>query len=107
MERIELEDIPPLFPEEKSQESLQRDMDGKNTLQSNASIISLPIEEDAKTQPPGSLSAYIIKHPVRAAKNKTFYLDLDVVTTIKKVAKQQKTTESRLVNDILRGILGI
>lgn len=43
----------------------------------------------------------------RSAKNKTFYLDSELVEAIKSVAAAQKVTESRLVNDILRAVLGL
>lgn len=48
----------------------------------------------------------IIKKDERRAKNKTFYLDEDVIDAITKTAKKQKIAESKLVNDILKHVLG-
>ena len=53
------------------------------------------------------VAAYVIRTPERVAKNKTFYLDEAVITAVRAAAKRQKVTESKLVNDILRGVLGI
>lgn len=53
------------------------------------------------------ISRYIRREPQRMAKNKTFYLDGDVIDAIKKTARTQKITDSKLVNDILRQVLGI
>lgn len=49
--------------------------------------------------------AYINKSNQRMAKNKTFYLDIDVIDAIKSAAKGQHIPESKLVNDILTHIL--
>lgn len=57
--------------------------------------------------PQVDLSAWISTPPQRAAKNKTFYLDTDVISEIKRQAKKQGTTESKLINDILKNILGL
>lgn len=53
------------------------------------------------------ISQFIIKTEQRSAKNKTFYLDTQVIDGIKAVAEDQGTTDSRLVNDILRQVLGL
>lgn len=53
------------------------------------------------------VASYLIRTPERMAKNKTFYLDEVVINGIRSAAKKQKVTESKLVNDILRGVLGI
>lgn len=44
-------------------------------------------------------------NPARAAKNKTFYLDEDVIEALRDAAKEQKVTDSKLVNAILRTVL--
>lgn len=54
-----------------------------------------------------NLDAYIIKGNDRVAKNKTFYLDQNVIEGIKSAAKRQKVTDSKLVNDILKKVLAI
>ncbi len=41
------------------------------------------------------------------AKNKTFYLDAAVIDALHRAAVAQKVTDSKLVNDILRKILGL
>lgn len=53
------------------------------------------------------LSEYIRSDLRRQAKNKTFYLDMDLLDAIKQAAQVQGVAESRLVNDILRKVLGI
>ena len=53
------------------------------------------------------LSAFIIRNNERTAKNKTFYLDAAVISAIKSSAAAQKVTDSKLVNDILKKILGV
>ncbi len=53
------------------------------------------------------LSAFIIRDNERSAKNKTFYLDAAVIDAIKAAAAAQKVTDSKLVNDILKKILGV
>ncbi|MBE6904758.1 MAG: hypothetical protein E7476_00560 [Ruminococcaceae bacterium] len=53
------------------------------------------------------LSAFIIRDNERSAKNKTFYLDAAVIDAIKTAATAQKVTDSKLVNDILKKILGV
>lgn len=65
----------------------------KETVQS---ITSLP-----------DITMYLKKEPQRLAKNKTFYLDSDVIDAIKKIAKQQGITDSKLVNDVLRKVLSL
>lgn len=62
--------------------------------------------EQNKTKLP-DLSEYIARTPKRMAKNKTFYLDVDVIEALKNAAKQQNITDSRLCNDILRTVLGL
>ena len=47
------------------------------------------------------------RNTTRSAGNKTFYLDSEGVAAIKLTATTQSVTESRLVNDILRTVLGI
>lgn len=61
-----------------------------------------------KTQPDFSdIGLYLRPETQRIAKNKTFYLDADVIETIKTTARVQRVTDSKLVNDILRKVLGL
>lgn len=46
----------------------------------------------------------IINVKEKSGKNKTFYLDTEVIKHIKKHAKVQKVSESKLVNDILKHV---
>lgn len=50
---------------------------------------------------------YLRPSTQRVAKNKTFYLDTDVIQAIQRTAKAQKVTDSKLVGDILRRVLGV
>lgn len=51
------------------------------------------------------IGEYLRRDNLRLAKNKTFYLDNDVIEEIKNTAKAQQVTDSKLVNDILRRVL--
>jgi hypothetical protein len=56
---------------------------------------------------PGAIGAYISHDDQRVAKNKTFYLDVAVIDAVKRISQEQQITESRLVNNILRGVFGL
>lgn len=61
-----------------------------------------------KAEPkPVDLSAYLVPETPRLAKNKTFYLDTAVIEAVHEAATEQKITDSKLVNDILRKVLGL
>ena len=64
---------------------------------------TLPLEDS----PFPDLAGLISHSEGRKAKNKTFYLDTSVIEAIHKAAVSQKVTESKLVNDILKKILGV
>lgn len=66
-----------------------------------------PAPKASAYQMPEGLAELLTPAPQRSAKNKTFYLDAQVIDAIKTVAKKQKITESRLVNDLLRRVLGL
>lgn len=53
------------------------------------------------------LTEFIIRDSSRTAKNKTFYLDTAVIDAIHHAAAAQKITDSKLVNDIMKKILGV
>ena len=53
------------------------------------------------------INSFIRPRATRTAKNKTFYLDNELIQLIQSTAKSQEITESRLVNDILRSVLGL
>lgn len=53
------------------------------------------------------LTAFIVRDEGRNAKNKTFYLDEAVIDALHRAAVAQKITDSKLVNDILKKILGV
>ena len=71
----------------------------KNTVQDQL----LPSREKTSSD----IASLIRPRTTRLAKNKTFYLDGELIEIIQATAKSQKITESRLVNDILRSVLGI
>jgi hypothetical protein len=62
--------------------------------------------QEAPDMPP-DIRAYLTPGTQRVAKNKTFYLDEAVVDAVKRVAREQQVTESRLVNDILRNVFSL
>ncbi|MBU3130567.1 hypothetical protein [Clostridium tagluense] len=49
----------------------------------------------------------IIDKSSKNSKNKTYYLETNAIDEVKKIAKKQKISESKLVNDILKHVLGI
>ncbi len=49
----------------------------------------------------------IIEKNSKSSKNKTYYLETSATDEVKKIAKSQKISESKLVNDILKHVLGI
>ena len=63
------------------------------------------LEVDLDSLP--DISKFQYKEKQRAAKNKTFYLDEEVITTLHNTAKRQGITDSKLCNDILRSVLGL
>ncbi len=67
----------------------------------------LPAPAPEATADYPDIGAYLRRDPQRAAKNKTFYLDGQVITALKAAAKEQGVTDSKLVNDILRKVLGV
>lgn len=68
-------------------------------------VQNLPLPNIPKRKAMPDLSEYLRPTPQRIAKNKTFYLDSDVIDAVRNTAKQQKVTDSKLVNDILRRVL--
>lgn len=59
-----------------------------------------PVKSSAKEE---LLAGIIEKKPT--AKSYGFYLDDDVVTALEKLAKQNKTSKSKLLNTLLRNLL--
>ncbi|WP_279146107.1 MULTISPECIES: DUF6364 family protein [Clostridium] len=64
---------------------------------------NLPKDETLNNDTLVDLSS-IIDIKEKSGKNKTFYLDEEVIKNIKKYAKSQKVSESKLVNDILKHV---
>jgi hypothetical protein len=52
-----------------------------------------------------NIENYLRPSDSRMAKNKTFYLDEDVIAAVRFAAKTQRMTDSKMVNDILRTVL--
>ena len=63
--------------------------------------------KSAKAAPAVDLTAFIVRDEGRSAKNKTFYLDAAVIDALHRAAVAQKVTDSKLVNDILKKLLGV
>jgi len=75
----------------------------------DAAPLAAPVHRTSRAKKPvvPNLDAYIVRDEGRSAKNKTFYLDIAVIEAIRAAAASQKVTDSKLVNDILRKILGV
>ncbi|WP_303791387.1 hypothetical protein [Anaerotruncus colihominis] len=76
--------------------------------------LELPLSAQPKTRskhtkaaPAVDLTAFIVRDEGRSAKNKTFYLDAAVIDALHRAAVAQKVTDSKLVNDILKKLLGV
>ncbi|MCB5389117.1 hypothetical protein LIQ05_19455 [Blautia glucerasea] len=65
-----------------------------------------PIDNNLNDENLVNLSS-IIDVKEKSVKNKTFYLDTEVIKYVKKHAKVQKVSESKLVNDILKHVFKI
>lgn len=63
--------------------------------------------KSAKAAPAVDLTAFIVRDEGRSAKNKTFYLDAAVIDALHRAAVAQKVTDSKLVKDILKKLLGV
>lgn len=70
-------------------------------------VPEVPHEAEPPVPAPADVSVYLRREPQRVAKNKTFYLDGEVIDAIKSTARAQQVTDSKLVNDILRRVLGL
>ena len=81
--------------------------------QSSETTQTSPVKKPQRTTvkntpaPTIDLSDFIVRDEGRTAKNKTFYLDAAVIDAIHRTAVAQKVTDSKLVNDILKKILGV
>lgn len=67
-------------------------------------------EKDANSgaaEPSVDISSLFEKEDEKKAKNKTYYLDQEVIDAVKHNAKKQNVSESKLVNNILKHILNI
>lgn len=96
----------PAKPKEAlSSESLQDSLPTEPSQQP----FSTPAKETDLTEVPETafdLQTLFASTASRTARNKTFYLDQTVIDAIHRTAKAQKTTDSKLVNEILKKILG-
>lgn len=95
------EDSPKLYTNPPEEKAAKPAPERHPTAKSTAAPANTPY------QMPEGLADLLTPTPQRSAKNKTFYLDAQVIDAIKTVAKKQKITESRLVNDLLRKVLGV
>ncbi|GCD12385.1 hypothetical protein [Clostridium tagluense] len=65
------------------------------------------VVEDKAIEPTSFNLDDIIDKSSKNSKNKTYYLETSAIDEVKKIAKKQKISESKLVNDILKHVLGI
>ncbi|MBZ9626432.1 hypothetical protein G9F71_026880 [Clostridium sp. FP2] len=63
--------------------------------------------EDKAIEPTSFNLDDIIDKSSKNSKNKTYYLETSAIDEVKKIAKKQKISESKLINDILKHVLGI
>lgn len=67
-----------------------------------------PIQEHSQADGRmADIGDFLRRETQRQAKNKTFYLDEQVIAAIKSTAKIQHVNDSKLVNDILRSVLRV
>lgn len=104
-EKAKTETIPSSVKEEKSPQTTPQVV--KSTPKKEEPVAKAPVRSQEEAQEIPDLSQFINVTPERVAKNKTFYLDQEVIDGVRAAAKAQKMTDSRLVNEILRGVLGI
>ncbi len=79
--------------EERQEEQMEKKASSKNPDQARQDISS-------------EIGA-LLQSETRKAKNKTFYLDMEVAQAVSQFAKENGVTESRLVNMLLRRDLGV
>lgn len=69
-------------------------------------IEDAPVEvKDTETKQSGFNINDIIEKTEKNSKNKTYYLEINVINEIKKISKNKGISESKLVNDVLKHIL--
>lgn len=79
--------------EERQEEQMEKKASSKNPDQ---------VQQDISSE----IEA-LLQSETRKAKNKTFYLDIEVTQAVSRFAKENGVTESRLVNMLLRRDLGV
>jgi len=67
----------------------------------------LKSESETQNEEAFSLDSFIHSKEKIKYKNKSFYLEEDVVNQIKKIAKSKHMSESNLVNSIIKNVLNI
>ena len=70
-------------------------------------IDDVVVVEDKAIEPTSFNLDDIIDKSSKNSKNKTYYLETNAIDVVKKIAKKQKISESKLVNGILKHVLGI
>lgn len=88
------------------EENKSSEISQKTTILQMEQKLEQPINNNSVMVLP-DIGEYLRRDNQRLAKNKTFYLDSDVIEAIKTTAKSQNVTDSKLVNDILRRVLGL
>ena len=94
-ERLENNTVPP------------KELPSQSPKKTPSSDTVKPKEVSRELTADDSVLSYLKQENIRDAKNKTFYLDTKVIEAIKTAAKSHKTTDSKLVNDILSNVLNV
>ena len=112
LERLELEQSKNAQIQTEASEKKKWDAD---RVQSKPKSKTVPMKETTM-QIEATISAnaeknviqqYLDLSPARRARNKTFYLDIEVIEAIRKEAAHAGVADSKLVNDILRSLFEI
>jgi len=88
----------------------QKSVSARTEVNSSQTEQTEKTDEIKSSKPSGretNITEILNRETQRTAKNKTFYLDEAVITALRKTAKEQNVTDSKLVNDILRHVLNV
>lgn len=87
----------PKKPNTKSDDIDNFIMGAKDEKIFNMDDSDIPVEDNLLTG--------IVSREEKRNRNKTYYLDIEVIRLVSRHAKAQKVSESRLVNDVLKHVL--
>ena len=110
MERIEQETA---RRSKRTRSEATAGINGKLSSMSSSDTNGGPVKEDTSVMPEDTravhlgMDEYLRRDTLRQAKKKTVYLDADLIDAIRKTARREGVTDSKLANDILRHVLGL